>query len=141
MKRMSLYSAKASNIPLGIGIGLAGSVIGTLVGSLILAWLIQNQFIDEGSAGLGVMLIHVISAAIGALIAWGRVRQKRLVLCLLSCTAYFASLILMALPFGTGFESVIPTFAMVLLGGGFTLIPAMLGNKSGGRRYKIATIR
>ena len=94
-------------IPLGLGIGLLVSILFTVAGAAICAWLISSERIGEESIGLLAAVIVILAAAVGAFSASLTVKKMRLQICLLSGVCYFLVLLATtALFFGGQFKGI-----------------------------------
>lgn len=123
----------ASAMPVGLAMGLAASLGITLVGSAILAWLVGSEKLGQGSIGYGSLVILLLASVLGAVTAFGKIRHRRMLVCVLSGVLYYGSLLCVtALFFGGQYQGMGVT-ALVVLGG--CLCVALLG-LGGGRRKK-----
>ena len=84
---------KNGNIAKGIGIGLVVSLLGTVLGSAIAAWVLATEKIGEGSVGYIAVIMLLLSSMFGALASSTCIQQKRLPVCLLSGGVYLISLL------------------------------------------------
>jgi Na+/H+ antiporter NhaA len=108
---VSMFIADLAYSPLGasgrqildlakLGI-LCGTIISAVVGALLLGWLIDSETMTTNSIGYGSMVILLAASALGALVAKNRIKHRTLVVCLLSGTGYYLSLLsITALFFG-----------------------------------------
>ena len=124
----------ASSIPAGIGIGLLVSMIITLAGSALTAYLIHGESISEEGMGYGIILTLLLSAILGAWVSAGRIQRLRMQMCMLSGLCYYLTLLAMTALFFGGQYSGMGVTALMVLGGCGTV--AILG-ASGGKRRKI----
>lgn len=141
MKGKGKGSGRAMSMPAGIGMGVGISYGIMLLSAAVLAWLILTQRVGEEVIGWGSMLILAISAALGSLTAWTRIRHRRLFVTAVTAAGYYAVLLVTALAFGGGFSGMGATAGMVVLGGGIAQIPALFGGGSGVRRHKMKAFR
>lgn len=128
-----------STMPGGLAMGWGVSLAATLVGSALTAWLISGEKMAQTSVGYASLIILLMSAVLGAAVSWGRIRHRRMLVCLLSGTIYFLTLLCVtALFFGGQYQGIGVT-ALAVLGGslGYGLL-GLRGKKSGySRRRKI----
>ncbi len=111
-----------------IGIGTGISFLITLAGAAILAAMIEQGTVAQNGIGAGAMVILVVGAALGALVANLLCPGKRLAVCGLTALGYYLSLLAMtALIFGGQYEGMGVTALMILLGAALTLLPALMG--------------
>ncbi len=134
-------NGRAMSIPAGVGAGASISIAVTLIGAMVLAWMLGSERVGEQMVGYGCMVIQFMAAASGAATAWGCIRHNRLVVIGLAIGIYYLLLLLLALSFGNGFEGMGITALMVLLGGGTVQIPALFGAGSGAHRHKRMVFR
>lgn len=128
-------------MPAGIGMGVGISYASMLIGAGVLAWLILTQRVGESTIGWGSMGILILSSAIGSLAAWRGIRHRRIFVTCITLLGYYLTLLVTALAFGGGFTAMGTTAAMVCLGGGISMIPALFGGGSGVRRHKMKAFR
>ena len=94
-------------IPLGLGIGLLISMLLTIAGTAVCAWLILAERIGESSIGLFATIMVILASAAGAFAAAYIVKKLRLPMCLLSGLCYFVTLLCTtALFFGGQFQGI-----------------------------------
>lgn len=133
-------TGRAISMPKGLAIGMAISVGITLLGSAVIAKLIDGEYAKEGWMGYGVMIVLMIGSFLGAVVAAGKIKRQRLCVCALSGLLHFAMLMsITALFFGGQYEAVGVT-AVLVMGG--ALLAALVGGRPGrgGKRkkYKMA---
>ena len=106
----------AMSMPAGVGIGLLISLVITVAGAAITAWLIASEKVGQGSSGYAVMLTHALGAGLGALSSVYFIKKQRLQVCMLSGACYYLSLLAMtALLFGGQYQGM-GVSAIVILG-------------------------
>ena len=129
----------ASSIPAGIAIAAIVSLVITLLGSVVSAYLVQSELIRQESIGYASMVVLVVSGAVGALVAMARIKRMRMQMCLLSGVCYFLLLLsVTALFFGGQYEGIGVTALAILSGCGSVAVLSIAGEKRGstGRRKK-----
>ena len=134
-------TGRAMSIPGGLAVGILFSMAVTLVLTAVLAKLVETETVPQEKIGYGVMVILVLSAFIGAMTAFSRIKRQRLMVCGLSGVIYFGVLMsITALFFGGQYSAVGVTALLILLG---SAAAALLGLKQGrgGSRKKIKVNR
>lgn len=134
MSAKKMKQNTSSSIPAGIGIGLLVSIVITLAGSALTAYLIHGESVPEEGMGYGILLTLLLSAIAGAWISVGRIQRLRMQMCMLSGLCYYLTLLSMTALFFGGQYSGMGVTALVVLGGCGTV--AILGT-IGGKRRKI----
>ena len=110
-------TGRAVSVPVGLGWGLLTSVVITLTGCLLAAYLINREILSWNHSGYGVMVILLLSAWAGAAVTAGKIKRRRAVMCLGAGIAYFLMLIAMtALFFGGHYSGVGETGLMIFCG-------------------------
>lgn len=105
----------ATGIPAGLGLGILISLMITLIGAAVTAWLIAAEKIEEGTIGYAVMVILAVAAALGALTAVHFVKRLRLQVCMLSGSCYYLTLLAMtALLFGGQYQGMVVSAIVIL---------------------------
>ena len=127
----------ASGIPGGLAMGNLAALIVTIAMAALLALLVSRETMTEESLGYGVMVLLFLSAAIGGIVAYGRIKRRRLLVFALSALCYLVTLTaLTALFFGGRFDGIFPT-AMLIIGGSGTSFFLSARAGRGGKRHKI----
>ena len=125
-------------IPKGIGIGLTASIVCTILGATIGAWLLTTEKIGEGNAGFITMLVILLSSIVAALVSFKIIKQMRLPVCIIAGGAYFLSLLSINALFYRGMYSGVGESVLLVLAG--VLSVAILGlnshNKMKRKKYK-----
>ena len=123
----------SSSIPVGLAWGTFSSTAMTLAGAGIAAKLINGEIISWDQAGYAVLTILLISSWIGAMVAAGKIKRRRMVVCLASGVAYMMILLCAtALFFGGKYSGVGETALLILCGS----IVAVFSGYPGKRRRK-----
>lgn len=125
----------------GSAVGIGISLLSTIAGAMIVAWLVITERMAEGSIGYGSMAILVLSSAIGCAVAWKLVRHRKLLVLGIGCCGYYVALLCVALVFGAGVKGMGTTAIMVIMGGAICLIPGRLERRGGVKRRKIPAYR
>ena len=130
-------TGRAMSMPAGIAVGMLVSLLVTLVGALLLGWLIDSETMTTNSIGYGSMVILLAASALGALVAKNRIKHRTLVVCLLSGTGYYLSLLsITALFFGGQYQGMGVTLALVLAGAGSVSLLNLKKKKSITKGYR-----
>lgn len=134
-------TGRVLSIPAGMALGVGVFALAALAMAAVLAWLIVTERAGEEAVGWGTMVILPVCAALGSGAAWRAVRHRRLLVSLGTSGCCYLALLAAGLLFGGLREGLAVTLVLTMLGGGISLIPALLGNKSGARRHKIPAYR
>ncbi len=134
-------NSRALGLVPGIGIGVGVSAAVSVIGSMILAWLVSSENVGEEGIGWGCMVIPPVSVVLGCLMAWRCVKQRRLLVTGLTMLGYMLVLLLAGSILGGVSGGVGSTALLIALGGGISVIPAFLSGKGGAKRVKIPRYR
>ena len=127
-------SGKALGIPAGIAIGDLVSLIVSIAGAAVSAWLVSSEKIGEGGIGYAAMIVVALAAAVGAWVSASLIKRLRLQMCMLSGACYLLTLLaITALFFGGQYQG-IGVIAIVILFG--CAIVAFIPTKNGGFKSK-----
>lgn len=128
----------ASSIPAGIAMAVLISMLITLLGTAISAYLVHSESIRQESIGYASMMVLLVSGAVGALTAINRIKRMRLQMCLLSGACYFLVLLsVTALFFGGQYEGIGTTALTILIGcGSIAALSVLLEKKGSAYRRK-----
>lgn len=130
-------TGRAKSLPVGIGIGLLGSIGITLCLAAVLAALIARETVAMEAAGYGAMGILLVSAGAGAWISAGLVKRQRLMVCLILGAAYYICLLsATALFFGGQYQGMGVTALVILAGVGAVILLGLKGEGSGSKRRR-----
>lgn len=131
-------SIKLGNLPRGITVGLIVSMISTLIGAAIAAWLLASEKVGEGSVGYIVLILLLISGFLGAMTSCNIIKQKRLPACIISGGVYFLCLLGINALLFQGTYSGVGESALVILAG--VLSAALLGLKNDKKMKRLKKI-
>ena len=123
----------------GIGIGVAIAMVLTIVGSAMIAWLLDTGVIQEAGIGYSVMGILLAASFVGSWVAVALVKHRVLAVGLMTGCAYFGMLLgLTAFFFGGQYQGILPT-ALLIGGGSLGAVLIVNGpmNGKGIRRHSI----
>lgn len=103
----------------GIGIGIGVSITMTVLGALVLAWLLGTGRAEEEQVGYGTAVIWILSAMAGCLIAGAIAGERLLVVSVITGVGYFVVMMLSNIGFyGGEMEGILPALGMILGAGG-----------------------
>ncbi len=132
-------SAEAS-MGLGIGIGILVSVLITVIGAMILAWLMAQEKMELSSSNAASALIHYLSAFSGIMIATVLTKKNKLPVVGAVAGGYFLILLAVtALIFGGEYQGFLGGLIFTLLGGGAVMVLSIKRKKraqTSKRRWK-----
>ena len=131
-------TGRASSIPGGLALGGLISMIITVAGAMVSAWLIGNEKIREEQIGYCSMFILLASSFFGAWAASEKIKHRRLYVCILSGIIYYGLLLsITALFFGGQYQAMGVT-AIVIFGSSMC---AALVRPKGKRRSRSGNAR
>lgn len=112
-------TGKAMSLPLGIGLGVMISVIVTLLGAVVLTYLISRESVTQEGIGLGCGIILVIASFLGDICACAGIKRRWLMVCAVCSAGYYLVLLAVtALFFGGQYQGMGVTALAVLIGTG-----------------------
>ena len=130
-------TGRATSIPVGLAWGATASLIMTVMGTAVVAKLIDSGVMDWNQCGYGVLVILVQSAWIGAILAAGKIRRMRMTVCLAVGAVYFCCLMLItALFFGGRYSGVGETALLIFCG---SMLGVFSGYSGKTRRNRVKT--
>lgn len=97
--------------------GLALSMTLTMILAAGIAHMISNEMIPEDMVGYGVIVILLSASAAGAVLAFKKIKHRRMVVCLLSGLAYYLSLLAVTALFFGGQYTGMGVTGLAVLGG------------------------
>lgn len=127
----------SSSVPVGLTwAGIAG-LITIIVGSLIIAHLINMEYVSEDKIGYAVMILLLAASYICSITAWKKIKRRKLLMCLSAgIVLYIILLSITALFFGGQYSAVGETALLVLCG---SLLPVIsIFTKKSKHPYRIA---
>lgn len=111
------HTGRATSIPKGLAISGALATTVTIIGSGIIATLINTQMITESNIGYAIMIMLIVTSYLCSLTAWIKIKHRRLLVCISAGCVYFAILMsITAMFFGGQYSSVWETALLVLCG-------------------------
>lgn len=138
---MAIKTKHASTMPGGLLQGGLASLLVTLVGSGLLAKMVDAGILAENAIGYGVIGILLAGAFLGAERAYHKIRRRRSAVCMLSGVVYYMILLaITALFFGGRYTAMGVTAGVVMAGSAAAILPGM-GKGSGKRRRSYPKVR
>lgn len=129
MKYKGKSSANTVSIPSGIAVGITISFIVLLLGIAFVAKLIDKELLADDKIGYCVMVLLLVTSCIAAMVSYGKIKQKRMFVCILTGIVYFVILLSVTIVFFEGrFSGVAETGGLVICGSAVAILPA-LGRK------------
>lgn len=122
-------SGKTMGIPAGIAIGTLISLVISIAGAAVSAWLVSSEKIGEGGIGYAALVVVALAAVSGAWFCTSMIKRLRLQMCMLSGACYFLALLAMTALFFGGQYQGIGAIAVVILCG--CAVIAFLPTKNG----------
>ena len=110
-------TGRATSIPVGLAWGEAFAVSGLLIGTTIIAKLIDTEKINWNASGYAIMIILLLSAWSGSIVAGKKIKRLHVAVGLYVGVIYFITLMAMtALFFGGKYSGVGETAGLILCG-------------------------
>ncbi len=136
MKYTNKPTGRASSIPLGLAGGTICGCSILLIGTAVLAKLIDGNVLQENAIGYSIMVILLVASYGGARFSYSKIKRKQLVVCVASGAVQFGILLgITALFFDGQYNAVGVTALLILCGSGLAALH-QTGNR-GGKRKKI----
>ncbi len=129
-------TGRSSSVPGGLAAGAAVSMLSTVVIAMILAKLIQSQTLAQERIGYGIMTLLFISSFLGAAVSQGRVKHRRLMVCMLSGLVYFVLLMSMTALFFGGQYSAVGVTACLVFGAAGCAGLLLAGGRGGSSKHR-----
>jgi len=135
-------TGKGISIPAGIGFGVLFSIVITIAGAAVIAYLLNSERMSISGIGWGAIVILAIASFTGGVLASRLVKVNRLPVCMGVGVGYLLSLIACtALFFGGQYQGIIATAITVLLSSAGAGIIGLKGKKSPFQKKKILAYR
>jgi len=133
---------KPNAIPGVVALGLGVSMLITLLGTAILAYLISSEKIGEGSLNPGSMVVLFLGTAAGSWLVMAQVKEKKWIALSAYALSYFLILLSMtALFFGGEYIGIGKSVIVILTGCASSFLPGIIGKRKGSGRHKIPSYR
>lgn len=121
----------------GLAVGAAVNLGMTILLSALLAKLLQTGVLAQNQTGYGVMVLLLLASFFGAAVAQGRVKHRRMMVCMLSGGVYYLSLLaITALFFGGQYTAMGVTALVVLAGCGTAALLCTRKGRGGNVRHR-----
>ena len=133
-------TGRASSMAGGLAIGAIASILVTVLICAIGAHMISREILAQSQTGYCAIAALLTATITGGAVASGKIKRKKMMVCLLSGLVYFSILIIVtALLFGGRYQGIGVTLITVAIG---SIASALLVNhdkkkKVGPRRKKI----
>lgn len=129
----------ASSMPAGLALGGCVSLTVTILGSILAANLVLRELLPESSVGYCAMIILLVSSYLGATVSVGRIKHRKLYVCVLTGVIYYGLLLaITALFFGGQYQGMGVTALVVAAGCAAAILIGMNGRKRrSNRMHKI----
>lgn len=122
----------AVSVPAGLAWGALVSVTVTLTGAAIAAKLIDREVLTWSQSGYAVLMILLLSAWMGATVSAGKIKRRRIAVCLGSGMMYMLILMcITALFFGGRYSGVGETALLILCGSGLAVFTGTTSKRKG----------
>lgn len=129
-------------IPGGVVLGLCISIMITLLGTIILAYLISSDKMGDASVNPGSTVVLFLGAAAGAWTVMARAKEKKWIVLSSFALGYFLILLsLTALFFGGEYAGIGKSAVIILVGCVSSFLPGILEKRKGSGRHKIPSYR
>lgn len=135
-------TGRARSVPAGLAAGAGVSVLVTLLGTALLAKLLDTQTVQWEAVGYGILTMVMLAAMLGSITAMKQIRRQAGIVCMLSGFVYWGILLsITALFFGGQYEAVGVTLLLIIGGSGcaFLLHVRQAGGGKGTRRKRSYT--
>lgn len=108
-------TGRSVSIPKGLTIGAMVSLMITLAAVMLMAKLLNDEYMAYSSIGYSIMVIIMTASFLGAFCAVSKIKRRNLLVSILSGVSYFLILLsITALFFGGKYEAVGVTFILVM---------------------------
>lgn len=132
-KRMRKHAA----MPVALGYGALISMGMILLGTAIMAQMIDREIMGADKKDYGIMILLIAATYLGSKTAYTRFGEKRFLISVLSGLTVFCLLLgITAVFFGGQFKGIGPNMILILCGCGLAALPRKEG-RSTGRKRKI----
>lgn len=128
------HNRKGNNTPMNLVIGLISSMGMTLLGSALIAKLVETERMGESKIGYCVMILLIAASALGAITAGKKGEMKPAAICLISGGVYYLGLIsITALFLGGKYIGLGETALLVICG---STVALMLMTRKGRKAHR-----
>ena len=117
-------TGRATSMPAGLAWGALCSIITILLGTGITAKLIESEVMEWGNAGYPILITLILSAWLGGIISFRKIKRQRTAVCFTSGLLLFVLLLLItALFFGGQYSGVGETALLIACGSALAIFP------------------
>lgn len=128
-------TGRASSMPAGLAFGAGVGMLITLIGTALIAKMVDLEYMDESKIGYGVMVMLMMSSFADAMTSAGKIKRQRLMVCAFSGAIYFLILLsITALFFGGQYEAVGVTAILVAGGAMLAALTSVRRGRGAGKR-------
>ncbi len=129
-------SGRASSLPAGLAFGGILSLVLTIILAVITAKLVDVESLPENNVGYAALVILLLASALGSAVAVGKIKRRRLLVCLASGAVYYGELLAMTALFFGGQYTGMGVTALVVAGGAGLVCLAGMRQGRGARRRR-----
>lgn len=86
-------TGRAKTVPLGIAEGLTVSILITVIGAAIIAWMISSSFLKNDKTGYAIMAILFLAPLAGCLTSAKLIKHETAKVCLITGICHFVTLL------------------------------------------------
>lgn len=142
MASKKIVSKRERTLPTALAFGLLAGVLVTLLGTGLLAYLINRETVEIDGIHFGGVVIHLLGSAVTCLVAYGLMKRQRVVVCALSALCYFLiQLGMTALVFNGQYQGIGSGVLSIVGGGVLSILPGLISRGGGGKRTKLKAFR
>ena len=136
-KKWADKTGRTSSVPAALATGVLVSFGIVMSGAAMIATLIQKEVLEENLIRYGIPLVLITASYMGCRVAYGRIKEKKLMISML-CGVMLYSLLLAitALFLGGQYDGIGVTGLLILCGSVLNSLPSRTRNR-GGKGYKI----
>lgn len=134
MPTESKMTGRAVSIPKGLAVGAVISMLATIIIAALGAHLIASEILPQEQIGYCSLTALITGSILGAIAASGKVKRRRLMVCLLNGLVYYMILLaITALFFGGQYQGMGVTLITICLG---SLAAALITSRDKKERSK-----
>ncbi len=141
MAKKHKLSHSGMSVPVCVAVGAISCLAATMLGALLLAYMVGNETVGIGGIGIGSLLILLLSTALGCWLARVLVKEKRLLVCGLTALTFYLVLISITAVFFDGIYTGMGLTSLLILAGAGVSLLVGLRKKAGKSKIKIPAYR
>ena len=141
MAKKHKLSHSGISVPVCVTVGAISCLLVTMLGALLLAYMVGNETFGVAGIGIGSMLVLLLSTVLGCWIARALNKEKQLLVCGLTALVFYLSLISITAVFFDGIYTGMGLTALVILFGVGGSLLVGLRKKAGKSKIKIPAYR